>query len=176
MKLHVFLFALLIFAGVVSAALWRTDATPRELGFDHPNFPAGTMQQAPDGYERHRSVIAAAAVYGVLITLFAGSAIVLGLKPAARAGRPGRLLIVLAGVYAMLIALVAAAYWANVLGGEKFILGFPLSTAVMLFCFAPAPVVGIVLYAVCFPQWIISPAEERTFRDLVARRRRRSVE
>ena len=169
------LFALLILMGVACVSILMVEEIPQELGFDHPASPPGTMLQGPDGYQRHRPVLLPAAAFGVLTTLFASGAVVVGLKKEARKGAAG-LVFVLATAFAALLALVVAMYWSSVKNPAPFVLGFPSATAVMLFLFAPAPLVLIVLYALLFPRWIISAEDEQEFSQIVARRRKQRAD
>ncbi|MDC0935642.1 hypothetical protein OAS39_05105 [Pirellulales bacterium] len=171
-----FLFGLLILMGATFAAFCFIDQIPQEQGFDHPRFPKETMQQAPDGYERHRSLVGMAGAFGALTALFVGAALVLGLKPEVRLGLgrgrwAARTLLLAAVGYAALLILVVVIYWNAVEGPTSYVLGFPTSTAAMLFLLAPFPLLVVFLYAILFSQWIMSAEDERVFHDLVERRR-----
>ena len=165
------LFGFLILMGFACTAIFFIEETPQEQGFDHPAFPPGTMLQAPEGYPRHRSVIAAAGSFGALTALFVGASLVLGLNQRCQRGIVPRMLLLAAVVYAALLGLVVIIYWDAVQGPASYLLGLPASTSVMMFLLAPSPLLLVILYAIFFPRWIMSAEDEQAFRELVERRR-----
>ena len=176
MNLPHLLFGLLILMGATLVVLCFIDHTPEEQGFDHPKFPPKTIQQAPEGYERHRSLVAVAGAFGAFAALFTGAALVLGLKPQHRQGAVGRGLLFTAAVYAALLVLVVVVYWKAVDGPPTYLLGFPKSTATMLFVLAPSPLLLVFLYAAFFPRWIMSAEDQQAFRVLVEKRRQQRAD
>ena len=57
------LFALLIAMMIVVVTFWWIEPTPQGQGFNHRAYPEETLQQAPESWERHRSVIAGATCF-----------------------------------------------------------------------------------------------------------------
>ena len=109
------------------------------------------------------------------MALFAGSALLLGLKQSARRGAAGRGLLILSVVYAALLAMIFVVYCYGVDRPLEIVLGFPTSTAVLLFVLWPFPLLIVLLYAVRYPRWIISTEDQQEFRALVEKRRQREA-
>lgn len=166
------LFGLLILMALAVGALFFIEEVPRGHGFDHPAYPERTIQQAPDGEQRHRSVIWVAGCFGALVSLFTVSSMSLGLCARHRKGT-GTLVVLAAGVvYTLLLIVVVFLYWNFIDKSAPAVLGFPVSTAWMLFLFGPSPLALVALYMATFPRWILTTQDMETFHDLVAARRK----
>ena len=84
----------------------------------------------------------------------------------------------LAVLYALSLACVVALYQATLLENPRtYLLGFPISTAAMLFLFGILiPTFPIAVYLVMFSRWILTPEDIERFEDLIAARRNREAE
>ena len=80
------------------------------------------------------------------------------------------------GLYFLAFTAMIVAYGYDVAHPEDlYVLGFPLPTALMLFVFGFSPLYFSVLYIINFPRWILTPAEEQAFQNLVQQRRQREA-
>jgi hypothetical protein len=149
--------------GVLVAVLCLPES-PNAHGGPHPGL--APMHQGGEGWQRHGRLLAVGWTYGVLqIGLFV-TALRLGL----RRGK-GRAVLALGGIaYGAAFTLVMAAYAGEISSGTThLVLGFPLSTAVMLFVLWPLPGIFIAAYVLKFDSWVLSPEDRRKFAELCAR-------
>ncbi|MCH2115350.1 MAG: hypothetical protein MK171_10635 [Pirellulales bacterium] len=165
------LFGLLICMAIVLVSFFLISDAPEDQGFEHPNYPKNTMQQAPDGSERGGWVTISASCFGVLTCLFVVGGLSLGLSPR-QVGFAPWILTIAAVIFASLFMLVVFLY-VGVDNSAARLWGMPLSTAMMLLVLTPSPLVLVLLYMVAFPRWILPPEEKTRFDNLVANRRAR---
>jgi len=163
------LFGILICLAVVVVTFWAIGGVKEDQGFDHLEYPKNTMQQAPDRGERNRWVTISASCFGALTCLFVVGGLALGLSRQQQTGFAAWILALAAVIFASLFLLVVFLYSEGGSSAAR-IGGLPVSTAVMVVVFAPSPLVLVVLYMVAFPRWILSPAEEARFHELVTNR------
>ncbi len=173
MKTTHLLFGLLVLMGAAIVMTVVAQEVPFGQGFNHPDFPEGTIQQAPDGMERHQSVVIAAGCFGALTSMFAVVCCGLGLNTNHRDGPGARLLIIAGAVYGAIFLMVVMLYWQTLHDSSQELFGFPVATAWMLLILGPLPIFLAVLYMVMFSQWVLLPQDEEIFNDIVARRRER---
>jgi TRAP-type C4-dicarboxylate transport system permease small subunit len=95
-----------------------------------------------------------------------------GLTPHQKRGVAVRVLVAAGLVYAGLFSLVVILYWNGLHTTISNVLGFPASTAVMLFVLGPSPIVLVLIYMFTFSRWILLPQDEARFRAMVSRRRK----
>ena len=166
------LFGVLILMAMTVVGICLTKSVDQGQGFDHPGYPEKTIQQAPDGQQRHAAIVVVTGCYGALTAVFALFCMVLGLTPQQKQGVAARLLVVAGFVYAGLFSLVVLLYWDGLPATAGNLFGFPASTAVMLFVLGPSPIVLVLIYMFTFSHWILLPQDEARFRTLVSRRRK----
>ena len=169
-KLPEILFGILICLAVVVVVLGAMESAPGDHGFDHPDYPKNTIQQARERGEAQQWITVAASCFGGLTWLFVVGGLALGLSPQRQSGFAPRLLTVAAVIFAGLFLLVV--FLASATDSSTARLwGLPLSTAIMLVVLAPSPLVLVLLYLVAFRRWILPPEDEARFHRLVAQRR-----
>ena len=176
MKITHLLFCFLVLMGTAFIGICCFEQIPGEQGMSHPAYPENTMMQTPEDSEPHPWLVFMTGAFGFLTALFAGVSLLLGLKPHHRSGPVGRWLVLATVVYATLLGLVVAIDWYTSADGMNSIFGFPISTAMMLFVLGPFPFVFVSLYAINFPNWIMSPEDEQDFHKLVAKRRQQQTD
>ena len=77
-------------------------------------------------------------------------------------------------LYLLTFSIMVFAYWTDVATTEdQYLLGFPLPTTLMLLVFGFSPLFFSILYINNFSRWILSPEEQKTFNQIVERRRQR---
>jgi len=138
----------------------------------HPQFK--TMDQTPAESKRHDGLLVYGWLFGTLQILMFASCLALG---ASRGGRLGTMrwpLMIAALVYLGVFTAVICTYGGyvetpSVPAGDLF----PATTAWMLFGISGAPLLFIALYVAGFERWIMTPADQRRFDELVAAKRER---
>ena len=171
MKTIHILFGLLVLMAVALGVICIAPTVPSGQGYDHANYPAGTIKQAPDGMQRHRPVIVAAGCFGTLTSLFVVLCGALGFNRHHRDGLGSRVLMVGGLGFAMLFSIVVVFYWQSLMGTSSKLFAFPSSTGWMLFVVMPYPLLLVLLYMATFSRWMVLPDDEARFHELVAKRR-----
>ena len=172
------LFGLLILMALTIMALATLPQNKGETGSSHPETPPGTLLQAPSGTTRSAGLLWGGGLFGMFVAAFAVVAMELGLVSRPDLARGRYVLRTLAVLYALSLACVVALYQATLLENPRtYLLGFPISTAAMLFLFGILiPTFPIVVYLVMFSRWILTPEDIERFEDLVAARRDREAQ
>ena len=172
MKTIHLLFGLLILMAVSLGVICLTQEVPGSQTLDHADYPAGTIQQASDGMERHRPVVVAAGCFGFLTSLFAVFCCALGLRKDHRDGIGARVLLFVGGCFAVLFSMVVIFYWQSFSGSAARVFGLPTATAWMVYVVMPSPLLLAFLYMATFSRWVLHPEDEDKFHQLVAQRRK----
>lgn len=166
------LFGVLILMAITVVGICITEPFDQGQGFDHPGYPEKTIQQAPDGHQRHAAIVVVTGCYGTLTAIFTVFCMVFGLTKHQKQGVAARVLVVAGLVYAGLFSLVVILYWNGLHTTVSDLFGFPASTAMMLFVLGPSPIVLVLFYMFNFSHWILLPQDEERFRTLVSRRQK----
>jgi len=146
------IFACLVLLCLVLGGVLVRQEPANGHGLPHPRF--ATIDRGGPA-ARHDDLMWAGWLYGVLQLALFVSLLLIGL----RRGSTG------AGMIRIIGAAVIAAFTIMMLVYQKhmhtsaaaMILGYPVSTALMLFLFWPLPVLFVVLYIIKFDRWIADP-------------------
>lgn len=172
MRLLYLYFVLLIGILILLGSIFWSTPPENATGFIHESFP--TMQHSGTSVAESADAKWLAYFFGVGILLI----FVLTLALGAQKSSPSknrfiiRLIVTGALIYLFAFTAMVIAYWQFT--GEqsiKYVLGFPLPTALMLFALGAAPFVFTIFYILKFDDWIITPEELQQFRTIVAARR-----
>lgn len=155
------IFAVLFLLCVV-LALWLAQPEPAAgHGVAHPDL--ASMDQGGDP-QRHAGRLWLGWLFGSLQIVLFVACLRLGVKP----GQTSSWLFVLAGgVYVAAFSLLMIAY-ANGTAGSRFVLGYPLPTALLVYGLWPVAFLFVVLYVFKYRSWIYSPEDARRFAALKA--------
>lgn len=170
MKLTVLLFILLLALCGLYGAFLFLDAPPNASGVGHPDY--STMLVGGDP-ERHLGTLWLGWLTALLqAALFVGL-LVLGIRRGARPV-PGRRVFLLGlAIYLAVFSLLFLSYRRFMASPQDAVdevfWSFPAPTAWMLYGVWIAPIVFVGLYMVLFEDWIYGGAEEKKFRELLAK-------
>lgn len=159
------LFVILLGMCAVLAIVLFGNEPPNGHGVEHPDLPAIQQGGTPD---RHADLMWLGGLYGVLQIAFFTLSLMPGLRPGGR-GRNAFLFVGFLCIVAFLSVLISYQHYADA-EPLQFILGFPPSTALMLFVLWPIPVLCVVLYTTKFNEWVLNADDRRRFEKLLTQR------
>ena len=169
MKLERLLFGCVLGMVGVVALLLSTDAAGNSVGMAHPAYQA--MRQGGDP-ARHSGVLLLGWAFGVLQILFFVGLLLLGARRHSGAPSPRNLMLAVGGVYVAAWTALLLAYRATMDASEpKLVLGFPPSTAILLYVLWWVPLAFAWIYGAGFGRYIFTPEDRKRFDALIDKRR-----
>ena len=168
MKLPIVLFGLLLGMCVVMGVALLSDPPKNNHGFAHSRF-GNSMLQGGDGQLRHGSIRWLGWIYGGCQIVFYVICLLLGMREPSRCTRA---FLVCGGIYLgtfCWLMLADQKYVGHL--DQPLVLGFPLSTAIMVYGLWGVPLLFVGMYVVNFDRWILKPDDLQRFEDLVRQKR-----
>ncbi len=170
MKRASLVFAIALGLAALLLAVFSLPEPPQGHGAIHPKY--ATMEHGGDGIDRSGHVLWIGWGLGVLMIAFFVSLIALSASTRQGLRGLGLPLFVVGFAFESVWTALVLSYHAYATGAETLLfLGFPASTAWVLFAIWPIPALFVALYVLGFDRWVATPRDLAEFEDRLAQLR-----
>ena len=170
LKLDKALFALVLALCALVVVLMFVPDQPDYHGIPHPDFPS--MLQGGPGTERHARVLGLGWLFGTLQLVFFACLIAFGARKNQSLRGLGKPLLVGLAAHTTVWTLCVLSYRTYLTEPtHAFVLGFPISTAIMVYGMWLTPVIYNFLFVFGFKRWYLTDQDLADFDRLMESKR-----
>ncbi|MDH3650793.1 MAG: hypothetical protein OEQ53_14000 [Saprospiraceae bacterium] len=160
-----FFIFLLVFCSITAYLILRD--SPADLtGLVHPDYPSMVHSGSTVAYSGSSQWISL--VYGLCVLTCFFFSIWIGASKQGRIGKMGKWLVSGFVIYGVIYLVLTTTWWKSLsMEIPGFFMGFPHTTAWMIYGMWFFPFFFLILYLAFFDSWIFTPEDEQIFHSLI---------